>query len=191
LCYKETNMEKKEVYEHLARIYLDASLKYKKKSKYPKGLFILLLGILGVAFLLLIIPKSPSHKISSDNKLSIVLVYEPVKINYNFDPTKKEIYDIELNNINLEKFKTLSFRIKKSSFDDIVHLKIEFVNKFNESSSVYLKDISNRWSEFKISLSDFKISNWSAVKKLMFIVEEWNTNNKTGKIYIDDIKISK
>jgi len=186
-------MEKKEVYEHLARIYLDASLKYKKKNRYPKVLFVLL-AIVSVTFIILpfIVKSSRNVTHFSNNKLSILLNYEPVKINYNFDPVKKEIYDIDLKGINLEKFKTLSFRIKKSSFDDTVHLRIELVNEFNEAGSVYLKDVPHRWNELKFSLLDFKnISNWSKVKKLMFIVEEWNTNKKTGKIYIDDIKFLK
>jgi hypothetical protein len=66
------------------------------------------------------------------------------------------------------------------------------LNNFGEVGSFYLSNISNRWNEFKISLSDFKnISDWSNVKKLNFILEEWNTNNKVGKIYFDDIKILK
>jgi len=184
-------MEKSQIYEHLARIYLDASLKYKKKKK--NNLWILSLGLVTIAVLVFSFSPYLLTKIKLPAKnTSFVLTYEPVKINFNFGSIKKEILTFDLNNMNLKNFKFLSFRVRKSNFLDNIHLRIEFLNNFGEIGSFYLSNISNRWNEFKISLSDFKnISDWSNVKKLNFILEEWNTNNKVGKIYFDDIKILK
>lgn len=192
-CVIKKKMEKKEIYEHLARIYLDASLKYKKKKKFSPFLFFSLTGIAVIFLSIFIVFKFLPLKLNpSDYQVALTLTYEPIKVNFNFNPVKKEIFTLPLNNMNLENFKILSFRIRKSDFYDNIHLRIEFVNSFNEKGVVYIDNILNKWKEFNISLKDFKgITYWSEMQELMFIVEEWNSIQKSGRIYLDDIKLLK
>jgi len=190
-CVIKKKMEKKEVYEHLARIYLDASLKYKKNKRLSWKVGLLTLGLISV-ILIVFFFKFILFFLPLEHRSSILLNHELIKINFNFDPVKKEIYTIYLNNLSLDGFKTLAFRLKKSQYLDNLHMKVEFVSSFNEVSLVYLKDIPYKWKEFRINLSDFKeIKNWSNMKELRFIIEEWNTAQKEGKLYIDDIRLIK
>jgi len=185
-------MEKREVYEHLARIYLDASLKYKKKKKITLpfvflGFLIILAASVGIKFLFL-----SKRDLSFPHNISLLLNNEPIKINFNFDPAKKEIYSLSLNDLNLKNYKLLTFRVRKSDYLDKIHMRIELINNFKEVSSVYLQDIPYHWQEFKIPFSDFKnINKSSGIKQLQFVIEEWNTNKKSGKVYIDDVRITK
>lgn len=187
-------MDKKDIYEHLAKIYLDASSKRKKKSKgYPKFLkSVILSGIVlvsaaGFSFLATLGKNNPYN-----SEVQLVLSPDVFKINFDFNPAKKEIYYLNLNNLNLNKYKALEFALKKQNFNDSISLRVEFITAFKERSEVYLKDIPHKWQEYKINFAEFKgISDWSEVARLAFIVEEWNTKEKRGFVYIDNVRVIK
>jgi hypothetical protein len=184
-------MDKKEIYEHLAKIYLDASAKKKKKNRELPGfkylIFVFLAltlsfttGLSGFFFR----SRQPSPQ------LELVLQHDVSRLDFNFDPAKKEIYAIKLKKMDLNRFKMLAFALKKHAYQDNVAVRIEFANALNEKSEVYLKNISQRWQDYRIRLGDFKnISDWSAMTDLAFTVEEWNTTQKQGTVYVDNIRL--
>lgn len=187
-------MDKKDIYEHLAKIYLDASSKKKKKTKDShkfRNLFFASLAVITILglFSFTNIIRSGKPVLS---KVALVLYPDIVRINFNFDPAKKEVYDIDLNKLNLTRYKSLVFSIKKTNYKDSMYLKIEWTNIFNEKSSIYLKDIQHKWKEYELPFSDFKdISDWSEMSSLAFIVEEWNAQNKRDIILLDNIRVVK
>jgi hypothetical protein len=187
-------MDKKDIYEHLAKIYLDASSKKQKQSRtYPrilKGPFLIgtlsLLAILalGLAFL--------AKNKPFNSRVALVLSADALKINFNFDPAKKEIYSLDLNKLDLTKYKALTFSLKKANFQDTISLRVEFTNSFKEKSEVYIIDVPHKWKDYKINFSDFKkISYWNEMVNLAFAVEEWNAKSNTGVVYIDNIGLTK
>jgi len=184
-------MDKKDIYEHLAKIYLDASTQKKKKIKESSRFKYLVFASLAIALSLTIILSGYFRKNKQPNvQISLVLLNEASKINFNFDPAKKEIYAISLNKLNLGKFTMLAFALKKYNYTDNVSVRVEFINAFREKSEVYLKNISSRWQDYKIKLGDFKgISDWSEMADLSFIVEEWNAKGKKGVVYIDNVRL--
>jgi len=199
-------MDKKDLYEHLANIYLDASAKRKSKKprKHPdffKHLFFASLGvIILLTGLLFSIPFRYKHIISSfDNakltRAEFALVLQPriIKINFDFQPAKEEIYSIDLNNLDLSKFKELGFSVRKARFEDNITLIVEVSSTTNQRSKVYLNEIpSFKWMSARIRLKDFKqISDWSKAKAISFIVEEGNSNTKDGIVYIDEVRLIK
>ncbi|MCM8799892.1 MAG: hypothetical protein NC900_04125 [Candidatus Omnitrophica bacterium] len=181
-------MNKQEVYEHLARIYLDSSKKHTPKNyqRFIKPIiFFCLFLILSVSVFFIY------SKPSSNSQISVILTYQPVKINFIFDPAKKEIYSLDLKGMDLRGFKSIGFLAKKGCFESI-KLRVEFSNKFKEKGSFYITDIASNWKEYIIDLAKFKdISHWENIDKLSFIVEEWNVKTKKGFVYIDDIKLLK
>lgn len=191
-------MNKKDIYEHLAEIYLDASSKSSPKAKknaanqrVAKQILVVTLAIIGV-FVFAAIFAPHKQKTIRLSELSLILTHEPVKINFNFDPAKKEIYSLNLANLDVNRFKTLGFTVKKANFLDKISLRVEFTNSFNERSEIYIKDIPHKWKDYQLSLFDFKkIADWSKMKQLAFIVEEWNTREKNGVVYIDNVRLMK
>jgi hypothetical protein len=187
-------MDKKDIYEHLAKIYLDASSKRKKKQKsYPKlfkNLFFLSLAcicVLGIfSFARTTRNKSPNSEIA------LLLCPDVVKINFHFDPARKETYSVALNKLDLSRYKALAFSAKKTNYDGDIALRVEFTTRFKEKSEKYLRDIPNRWQEYKINLSDFAgINDWSSMSGLSFVIEEWNVQKKRGIVYIDNVRFIK
>ena len=186
-------MDKKDIYEHLAKIYLDNPVRKKKiktKAKDHKNFIIIAIAI-GLGLVLLIPVRLYLYK-PLQKQVALVFSNDPFKIDLNFDPAKKEVFAINLNNSNLTRFNTLCFSAKKSNYDDTISLRVEYSNSFREKSEVYIKDIPNNWKFYEIKFSDFKaISDWSRMKDLSFIVEEWNTKERKGSVYIDNVKIFK
>jgi len=187
-------MDKKDIYEHLAKIYLDASSEKKKRNKvYPKlfkNLFIVSLFLMAGLSTALISSYSKERNLNSETAL--ILQNGPSKINFNFDPAKKEIFSINLNRLNLSHSKQLAFSIRNMDQKDKITLRVEFTNAFKEKSEVYLRGIPTKWQDFKINLSEFKnINDWSEITNLAFCVEEWNTIRKKGIVYIDNVRIVK
>jgi hypothetical protein len=184
-------MDKKDIYEHLAKIYLDASSKKKKKGKfYPnlfRNLFFVSIACVFVLSGLLFFSYLKNKPLKSE--IALLLQNDAAKINFNFNPAKKESFTVSLNNLNLSRFKALGFSLKKANFRDKISLRVEFCNAHNETSEVYLRDIPHKWQDYKINLSEFRhISDWSAMHSLSFVVEEWNTVEDKGIVYIDNAR---
>jgi hypothetical protein len=187
-------MDKKDIYEHLAKIYLDTPSVKKKKSKTQAKdhkNFIIIAVAITLGLTLLISGRLYLHK-PLQQSMALVLSTEPVKMNYNFDPAKKEIFSYNLNKSNLSRFNTLGFTVKKSNFEDIVSLRVEFTNLFNEKSEVYFRDIPSKWKYYEAKFSDFKgITDWSEMTEVAFIIEEWHTKDNNCLVYIDNVRMSK
>jgi hypothetical protein len=178
-------MEKKDIYEHLAKIYLDAPLKrqqrIKEEAKTPKKVFFIAIStvLLALIFLLSVLftRNRPLHP-----SIARVLQSEVVKLVYSFEPAKKEIYTVDLNKQNLVGF----------NYRDAVSIRIEFHNAFREHSEIYLSDIPHKWQHHSFKLTDFKsIGDWSEMISLSFIIEEWNAIDKKGAVYLDNIRLSR
>jgi len=186
-------MDKRDIYEHLAKIYLDASQKKKKKSrKYQSVKHIgIVVGAFALGFLLFFIVVLPKRHQQLNTHYVLLLQHDAAKINFNFNPASKEIYTIDLNNLNLHRFRDLEFAVKKTNFNDTIALKIEFVNNFNERASIYVADIPHKWKNYRIPFSDFKsIADWGSMKSVSFIVEQWNTRENNGVVYIDNVGLA-
>jgi hypothetical protein len=197
-------MDKKDIYEHLAKIYLDASSKKKNKSKansrfFSNPFFLGAAVFLAAIILVFIITNRNEPVFSSLSKngvsheLALILQPDIVRINFNFDPAKEEIYSINLNKLNLSRFKALGFSVRKANYEDNIILKLEFTNAVNENSEIYLNEMpSYKWLHCRINMGAFKgISDWSRMLNLAFIIEKRNTNNKQGIVYIDNIRFLK
>lgn|SRR3989338_7004421 len=188
-------MDKKDIYEHLAKIYLDASSKRKKKSrKRPIFLkqvaLVSVLVISGSVILSVAYLKGRAKFKPLNSEIALLLTHEAAKINFNFNPAKKETYSLDLRSLDLRKFKALSFSLKKLNYKDTISLRVEFINNFKEKSEVYLKNIAHKWRDYRVSLEDFKnISDWSGISQVNFVVEEWNTREDSGVVYIDNLRL--
>ena len=189
-------MDKREIYEHLAKIYLDASNKYKKKKKKQREFYlqrylfvIALFFILGLGINLTYLFRQKQKKPIETN---LVLVDTATKINFNFNPAKKETLTINLKGLNLSNFKELRFSAKNTSRKNLVSLRVELTNSFKEKSEVYIRNIPSKWQEFKISFLDFqKITDWSRMQDVSFVVEEWNASEDKGIVYLDNVRFVK
>jgi hypothetical protein len=190
-------VNKKEIYEHLANIYLDASSKSSKKKQrfnfFPKPVQgIILVGLVMILGLGGFATYAHVYSRTQPGQIALFLYQDAAKINFNFDPAKKETFSLNLKLLNLSQYRTLSFSVKKTNSSEIISLRVEFTNRFNEKSEIYIKNIPTKWTEQKIDFKSFsKMNNWSQMKELTFSIEEWNAREKSGIVYLDNIRILK
>ncbi len=196
-------MNKKDIYEHLANIYLDASAKKKNKKgqKYPnifQNLFFMSLIVIFV-LIILIFNISRNNELLFTNfnenkpiksELALVITSNIVKINFNFEPAKEEAYHIDLNGLDVAHFKALGFSVRKANYEDHIILKVEFTNASKEKSEIYFYNIpSYKWQDYKIKFSEFKnINGWTKMSSLSFVIDAWNVKEKKGVVYIDNVR---
>jgi hypothetical protein len=188
-------MDKKEIYEHLANIYLDASSKSSKKKRKTKTRTksfqpLMAAGIVTILGLGSLAVYSNPFSRNRQAQTALFLYQDAAKLNFNFNPAKKESFSLNLNGLNLSRYKELYFSFKKLNSRDTIALRIEFTNRFNEKGEVYVKDIPDKWAEQRIDLKRFaQVGDWNEMKTLSFSVEEWNTKEKSGVVYIDNIRV--
>jgi len=192
LCYIESVKKSKEIYEHLANVYLGSFRKKNKNQTYSKLSLnnLVKLGIavvVGVVIVLVAVVYS-REKPALKGQQVLILEDATTMIDYDFDKASKKLASFDLKDMNLLGFKTLDFRIRKSNYKDNLHLSVEFISDFAERSQVYVKQIPTKWQSFKIDLDEFKdITDWSRMRQLLFVLEQWNVQAKKGTIYIDNI----
>lgn len=190
-------MDKKDIYEHLAKIYLDTSPSTKKnveKSSKKRNIYYLYASIPFAAGILifLLIASFRSHPALPLSQTSMVVSDETIKLGFNLQAAKKQVYDLDLKNLNLHSYKALVFSLRDSNYNDTLSFRIEFTNAFKEKAELYVKDVSNKWKEYRFELSDFKgITDWTEVTGLSFVVEEWNTRDNKGILFIDNVRFLK
>lgn len=187
-------MDKKDIYEHLAKIYLDASSGKKKKeppSRIYKNLFIASIAVI-VALSAFSLGSLTKRRPSAAHEIALVLLPEPAKINFHFDPAKKEIFTLHLNKLDLTRYRAAGFALKKANFFDTISVRVEFTNIFKEKSELYFKDIPHKWRDYSVKFSEFKnVSDWSEMASLSFTVEQWNAKEKKGVVYVDNVRLLK
>jgi hypothetical protein len=185
-------MNKKEIYEHLAKIYLDASLQKKNKERRFPALFKSLPLVVSFFFLLIAVTVFINFQRGKSfrSETALVLLTDSAKINFHFDPARKETYALNLNKLNLARYRSLEFSVKKVDYFGNISLRVEFCNLYNEKSELYFKDIPSKWRTFKVGLSQFKsISDWTEMGTLTFAIEEWNARQKKGVVYLDNVRL--
>ncbi len=182
---------KKDVYEHLAKTFLNKKEKGKFANK--KVLKFVYLGIITCFVVIFFLGVILARRQVFSRSLFVIQDRTPVEIDYDFSSTggdKVRSVSFNLNGINLSKYNHLSLMIrteKETAIDSSVKVKIE--NTQLEKDSEYITGINGDWREFKVSFNEFeKIKNWSTVKSLSLVVEEWNVVNKIDKIYFDEVK---
>ncbi|MGE5308802.1 MAG: hypothetical protein ACM3OC_06950 [Deltaproteobacteria bacterium] len=189
-------MDKKDIYEHLAKIYLDttpatARKKIPARKQKTYYLFASVVFSAGVCVFLLLV-SFKGHPVMPPAQTSLIIAPEPIRLSFNLISAKKQAYDLDLKNSNLNGYKTLVFSLKDSNYSDAIAFRIEFTNSYKEKAEFYLKDVTNKWKEYRLDLADFKgITDWSEMTSLSFVVEEWNTREDKGILFIDNVRLLK
>lgn len=180
---------KQDVYEHLAKTFLD-----KKKNKKPAKKIWVLVVILAVVFFLLLFTTTlflTKRKFFS-RSLYILNDNVPTLIEYDFTSlgdSKIKALSFNLNNIDLNGYNFLDLSVRTQENTKISStLKVQIENSLLEKDAQYISGINERWQKFSLALDNFKlIKDWSKIKTLTFVVEDWNVSSKKNSIIIDDI----
>lgn len=200
-------MRNKEIYERIADTYLGKNNNKKNNSQRKKKKWFIYLTVINVLILFTVFFLFRHKMISALDRLapaqqraagsaSVYILSQryPIKLTYDLIPPSLGVknFTFSLPLVDAGRFSFLKLRVRgDANFGFTTVLKIDLKNQRSEKDSYYLKGILDRWQDFSIGLSEFKnITDWSNIGELSFIFEDWNVSEKTGILYIDNIRFS-
>lgn len=198
--FSAIDMEKDVVYDYLAKVYLDkqpqaasAASKKKRSTSFWKYALFLILPIIALPSLYIFLRHPLKQHTPKGWSLQLEVGNELIKIRYDFTASdlKKEGYAIALSDLNAQGFRELEFNARRCEDFGAMHLRVELENNYRENAARYV-NLDNKWKRYKIKLGDFKeITAWGGLKKISFIIEDWNVADKDDCVYIDEIRFTK
>ncbi len=194
-------MDKEEIYEHLAQVYLGKKSQQQVETK--KNINILRLPKEVKAFLMVFAVALTFYTLTAffskrDENLKTNILFalnnSPIRLTYNLNDPFPQVKDfsITIPKIDIAKYKSLNFSMRglEEGYPDIV--KVVLKNKKNEIAFKYIEGVNLKWKQHSIALEDFSgITDWSALSEVSFVLEAWNVKKKKGIILIEDICFSK
>jgi len=97
---------------------------------------------------------------------------------------------MRLQNLDASRFDRLAFRVKGDSRMGFTSLfKVELKDAMDQSSHYYVREVTDRWTDVVIPLSDFQgIANRARLKEFVVVVEDRTATAKQGVLYFDDVR---
>ena len=191
-------MNRNEIYDHLAQVYLGKKKKAVKTEKAQKKYFSAWL-IINILITVLVF-ASTFYGLTAfwqHQDLTSNIVYSlhkgSIRISYNFKNSSlpEKTFAMDLPQVNASKYGSLNFSVRAKEEGNPGILKIILSNRLNEQSYYYVQNVDYKWKEISIPFAEFKnISDWTNVKDLAVVLESWNVDNPKGMILIDDLRFA-
>lgn len=192
---------KKEVSDHIARVFLETRIPEKKTEKREEEnrsfFFFVIVSAAVIATLILglnMISQTAMRRTkSSPHILSLEKHDGPYSLNFNFTdaPSKIETLSVMMAGTDLKGFTRMRFAIRFSGAEpkNTGSIKVSLTNARRESSSLYLSDIHHSWKTVELSLKDFTLINdWTCMERVSFTLEAWNITPLKGELLIDGVE---
>ena len=190
-------MTRDEIYDHLAQVYIGKKSTVEREKKNQLNAWLVMnavvtLVIFGSAFYGFTAFLSQRSDLFQ-NKVIYSLSRGPIRITYNLEYPYPPVKSFALTTpqIDAGKYQALRFSIRgmEEGYPDIV--RVEVRNNKNETASVFIDSVGLEWQQQEIPFEEFqRISDWTNITEVSFIIESWNTDKKKGIVLIDDICFS-
>lgn len=190
-------MTRDDIYDHLAQVYLGKKNKNEQKKKKQLNSWL----VINIVITVIIFASSiygltaflTHRREALQDRIIYALNNGPIRIPYNLvEPFPAvKVFSLSIPDINVAKYKEFQFAVRGMPEGSPGIIRIEIRNHKNEASSVFVEEIHGEWKNFKIPFSKFqKISDWSDISEVSFVIEAWNSEDKQGIILIDDVCFS-
>lgn len=190
-------MNRDEIYDHLAQVYLGKRSKAeeKKKKQFHAWLTInIVITVIILASAFYGLTAFLKQKVSSfENSIIFSLHNGPSRMEYDFEdpfpPTKS--FSLSIPKMDVTKYSKINFAIRAKEEGSPGIVKIILKNQKDETAYRYIQGIDLKWKEYSIPLEEFKqITDWTNLTEVTFILESWNVDKRKGMILIGDVSFS-
>lgn len=191
-------MTRDEIYDHLAQVYLGKRKESDARKKRPLGAWlfinILITGIIFISAFYGLTAFLAHNSVSLQKNVIFSLHNGLVRMDYNFNgdfPPVKTLALAVPPEVEADKYQNIRFSIRTREPGKTGVVKIVVKNKKNEEAAYYIRGIDSRWQDYRVPLDAFsRISDWSGLRDVSFVLESWNMEEKEGVILIDNICFS-
>ncbi|MBF0479233.1 MAG: hypothetical protein HQL26_07090 [Candidatus Omnitrophica bacterium] len=190
-------MDKDEIYDHLAQVYLGKrknSAQNNRRQKREFGAWLLINILITVLIFSGVFYGLTAFLANRDLKSNVVYFLHNGSIRLAYDFTNpvvpSQIFTLNVRGVDANKFGSLKFSVRaKEGRPGIV--KVVVHNERGEEAYYYVQSVGAKWQEETIPLSQFRtISDWSTLKNVSFVLESWNVDDKRGSVLIDNLCFS-
>jgi len=190
-------MNRDEIYDHLAKVYLGKknSVQETKKKKINSAWL-----AMNIVITLLILASSfygftaflNRQQLDLKNRVVYSLNNNPIRIVYDLEypypPVKS--FSLTIPTKDVSKFSKLNISVRGMDAGYPGVVKIILTNQKNEKATYFLQDIGVDWQHVSIPLEKFRMTDFTTVTDLSFVLESWNVQSKKGTMLVDDISFS-
>ncbi len=190
-------MNRDDIYDHLAQVYLGKRTKAQAKKKKEFNAWLVI-----NVFITVIILTSAFYGFTAflkrqspflESKIIFSLHNGSVQLQYNFHDSVSPVKEFSLTTPHMDptKYKKLHFSIRAKAEGSPGMVKVIFKNQKNETASYYVTGIGMSWKDYDIPLQELRhITDWKNLEEISFVLESWNVEQQRGSILIDDISFS-
>ena len=189
-------MNRDEIYDHLAKVYLGKRESVEpKKPEPPKGAW-LIINVVITAFILTSVVYGltaflTQRKDAFKSRVMYALNNSPIRLTYAVGGNYPQVKDLTITvpEMDVTKYHRLNLSLRTLNGNPGM-LKVVLRNAREEQASYYLQGLQNRWQDYSISFDEMNLTDWKSLKDISFVVEAWNTKELAGSVLIDNISFS-
>jgi len=191
---------KKEVSEHLARVFFETESAFKSPKTTQRHFVLFALVTLGLVVSLIFGVNflgrlGQRSTLAASPSLGVERHGGPYSLKFDFQdsPSKIEALHIDLPSLDLKDFSRVRFSSRlRGDARDLGSLKIVLESTRRESHAVYTPGVASNWRRLEIPLKEFNnIPSRSPVARISFVLEPWNVKARSGELLIDNIEFSR
>lgn len=196
-------MKYSEIYNRIADTYFTGDREHQAGRRQNNRKFFLALSLtvstiitlVAIYFIVSNLPKKEPSVVAQKKSLSVLGNILPLKIEYKFQDSSEKVKSISLDlpKISLNDYDTLEFALRGDpvkGFSSLIRL--ELLSSRKEKKAIYIRGIDSSWKNFKIPLRQIpKISSFTDLDNISFVIESWNADKEQGCIFIDKIRFTK
>ncbi|HBG60913.1 MAG: hypothetical protein A2Y03_09335 [Omnitrophica WOR_2 bacterium GWF2_38_59] len=190
-------MNREEIYDHLAQVYLGKRKEVDVKKKRQKNAWLLVNIFISVLIFTSAIWGFTAFLTQRGTSLQSNVIFSlnrgPISVDYNFKDTfsPEKTFSLVVPDMDVSKYQAIEFSIRGKEEGTPGVVKIVIANEKNETASYYVQGVNLKWQDINIPLSEFKqITDWSSLTDISFVLEVWNVDDKKGIILIEDVRFS-
>jgi len=97
---------------------------------------------------------------------------------------------MRLQDLDASRFDAIAFRVRgDAAMGYTKTFKVELKDALDQSSRIYMSNVTDQWQDVVIPLSDFEgMANRRKLKEFVIVFEDTTVTAKQGVIYFDDIR---
>lgn len=118
-----------------------------------------------------------------------------LRVIYSVDSDKPAFGGIwmRLQNLDATQYDRLVLRVRgDAGMGFTATFKVELKDAMDQSSSTYVRGITDQWQDISIPLGDFQgMANRKKLKEFVIVIEDRTATAKRGMFYIDEIRLAK
>lgn len=189
-------MNRDEIYDHLAKVYLSKREVVEEKKPEPRPNAWRLINLLITAFILVSVVYGLTAFLTQrrdifKSRVIYALNNSPIRLSYSVGGKYPQIQNltIAVPAMDVTKYSHLNLSLRSMNGNPGI-LKVVVSNARAEQAAYYLEGIGNNWQDYSISFAQMNLTDWKFIKDIAFVVEAWNTKDPVGTVLVDNISFS-